>query len=59
MFDLDETLIHTQILEHHLTAEDIGWGKTVHIENEDDRYQVNLKVRPHAVEVLQRLSEKF
>jgi CTD small phosphatase-like protein 2 len=35
------------------------WGKTIDIETENGDYRINLKIRPHAIEVLKRLKEKF
>lgn len=59
VFDLDETLIHTQVINWDTTEEEVGWGKTVEINTDNGDYRVNLKMRPHVVEVLKRLKEKF
>ena len=59
VFDLDETLVHAQVMDWNLRVEDLGEGKVVDIEHEDGRYQVHLKIRPFAAEVLRRLSQKF
>ena len=59
VFDLDETLIHAKILDWDTPKEELAWGHTVNIQTEECKYQVNLKIRPHAREVLQRLSQKF
>jgi CTD small phosphatase-like protein 2 len=59
VFDLDETLVHSQPLDWQLSPEDIGWGQTVDVVTEEGKYQVNLKIRPHAVEVLRRLKKTF
>lgn len=29
LFDLDETLVHTQVINWDTTEEEVGWGKTV------------------------------
>lgn len=58
IFDLDETLIHTQVMNWD-TSEELGWGKTVEVNTDNGDYCVNLKLRPHVVEVLMRLKEKF
>lgn len=59
VFDLDETLIHTQVMNWDTTEEEVGWGKTLEISTDNGNYRVNLKIRPHVAEVLKRLKEKF
>ena len=49
IFDLDETLIHTQVMNWDDKDGDMGWGKTVQINTDNGDYRINLKVRPHAV----------
>ena len=58
VFDLDETLIHTQVMGWDTKSEDMGWGKTLEICTENGDYRINLKIRPHVVEMLKRLREK-
>jgi hypothetical protein len=59
VFDLDETLIHTQVMDWDTSEEEVGWGKTVEVSTDNGDYCVNLKLRPHVMEVLLRLKEKF
>jgi TFIIF-interacting CTD phosphatase-like protein len=35
------------------------WGKTIDVCTDNGDYRINLKIRPHVIEVLKRLKEKF
>lgn len=59
VFDLDETLVHSQVMNWNTEEKEMGWGKAIEVTTDLGEYRINLKIRPHAQEVLKRLKEKF
>jgi hypothetical protein len=49
LFDLDETLLHTQVTYECNSVNSGDWGSAIEICTENGDYFVNLKIRPHAV----------